>query len=154
MARKRRGRGESSIYQRESDGLWVGSVSLGYGPDGRRKRRTVYGKTKREAQEELDRLRNESRAGTLPDAGKLAMGQLLDRWLEALKAKVSTRRYERQESLVRLHLKPRVGGVRLAKLGAVHVEALAAELRADKVKPWAARHSLDTLGSACRNAVK
>jgi CubicO group peptidase (beta-lactamase class C family) len=30
MSRKRRGRGEHGIYQRESDGLWVASVSLGY----------------------------------------------------------------------------------------------------------------------------
>ena len=27
---KRRGHGEGSIYQRESDGKWVGSIDLGY----------------------------------------------------------------------------------------------------------------------------
>src|SRR5581483_11189652 len=81
MARKRRGRGEGSVFQR-ADGRWVGSVGLGYGGDGKRKRRTVYGATKQEVVEKLDQLRGDARAGTLPDAGGLTVGQLLDRWLQ------------------------------------------------------------------------
>jgi len=46
MAVKRRGRGEDSVYFDESNGYWVASVSLGYSPDGKRKRRTVRGHTK------------------------------------------------------------------------------------------------------------
>lgn len=52
MARKRRGRREGGIYQR-ADGLWVASVSLGYSPTGKRRRKVVYGKTKAEVQEKL-----------------------------------------------------------------------------------------------------
>src|SRR5262245_53777709 len=37
--RKRRSRGEGSIYCRDSDGVWVGSVSLGIGNDGKRRRK-------------------------------------------------------------------------------------------------------------------
>ena len=44
--RARRGRGEASIFQRESDGRWVASLSLGFDADGKRKRKTVYGSTK------------------------------------------------------------------------------------------------------------
>jgi hypothetical protein len=43
MARARRGRGEGGVFQRESDGLWAGTVSLGYDGTGNRKRRVVYG---------------------------------------------------------------------------------------------------------------
>src|SRR4051794_22161482 len=35
--RKRRGRGEASIFER-ADGQWVGSISLGYHESGKRKR--------------------------------------------------------------------------------------------------------------------
>src|SRR5262245_395384 len=136
MARSRRGRGEGGVYQRASDGLWVGTVSLGYGGNGRRKRKTVYGTTKKEASEKLADGQAAARVGNVPEAGSLTVGQLLDRWLEARKSKIGIRTYEVKESLVRVHLKPRIGGVRLAKLSGVHVEALAAELRADKVKPW------------------
>jgi hypothetical protein len=38
----RRGHGEGAIYQRASDGKWVGSVNLGY-ENGKRKRKTIYG---------------------------------------------------------------------------------------------------------------
>ena len=42
MPRKRRGRGEGSIYQ-ESDGRWVATISLGYRETGKRRRRKVTG---------------------------------------------------------------------------------------------------------------
>ena len=45
MARKRRGRGEGSIFQR-ADGRWTATITVGYDGNGKRKRRTVYGKTK------------------------------------------------------------------------------------------------------------
>ena len=50
MARKRRGYGEGSIYQRK-DGKWCASMDVGFDTTGRRKRRYVYGKTKKEVQE-------------------------------------------------------------------------------------------------------
>ncbi len=41
MAVKRRGSGEDSLYIDQANGYWVGSVSLGFTPDGKRRRRTV-----------------------------------------------------------------------------------------------------------------
>jgi integrase len=153
MARARRGRGEGSIHQRASDGLWAGVVSLGFDGNGRRKRKWAYGTSKKEVVDKLDEIRRAARVGILPDAGSMTVGQLLDRWLDARKSKFGARTYEAKESLVRVHLKPRVGGVRLAKLNGVHVESLAAELRNDGVRPWAARHALDALGSAMNFAI-
>ena len=46
MASKR-GNEEGSIYQRQ-DGIWVASVSLGFDGNGKRLRRTLYGKTRKE----------------------------------------------------------------------------------------------------------
>lgn len=40
----KRGHNEGSLHQRASDGLWVADVSLGYGPDGKRIRKRLYGK--------------------------------------------------------------------------------------------------------------
>jgi hypothetical protein len=57
--KKRRGRGEGSVFQRE-DGVWVGSLSLGLTAGGKRNRKTVYGATKKEVLDELDRLRSEA----------------------------------------------------------------------------------------------
>ena len=52
----RRGQGEGSIYQRK-DGRWVAELDLGW-EAGKRKRKPIYGKTRREVQEKLERPAN------------------------------------------------------------------------------------------------
>ena len=52
----RRGNNEGSIYQRKSDGLWVGSVTTGYKTDGKPIRKTVYGKTRQDVAKKVTAL--------------------------------------------------------------------------------------------------
>jgi integrase len=157
MARKssraRRGRGEGSIFER-ADGQWVGSISLGYTEAGKRKRKTIYGSTKKEVLDELDQLRGEARVGDLPDAGSLTVGQLLERWLQSNKSKMAARTYEEREKTVANHLRPRLGGLKLAKLTALHVESFYADLHNDGIGPWAIRHAANALGAALNHAVR
>jgi integrase len=73
---KERGYGEDSIYfdhasncrdgqhHRGCAGRWRGSVSLGFGPDGKRVRRKVSGWTKTEVKDKLQRPHDELRNGT------------------------------------------------------------------------------------------
>jgi hypothetical protein len=49
----RRGHGEDAIYFTAAKNRYVGSVSLGYGPDGKRIRCEVFGKTKQEVRARL-----------------------------------------------------------------------------------------------------
>jgi integrase len=79
---------------------------------------------------------------------------MLDRWLESKKGKLGARTYEEKERLIRVHLKPRIGGVWLANVNGLHVEGLLAELQASGVKPWAARHAIDVLDYALNSSVK
>jgi hypothetical protein len=62
----RRGRGEDAIYLAAAKNRYVGSVSLGYGPDGKRIRRKVFGKTKQEVRARLKELHQELNAGVRP----------------------------------------------------------------------------------------
>jgi integrase len=59
----RRPRGEDAIYFDTAKNRYVGSVSLGYGPDGKRIRRKVSGKTKQEVRDRLKALHQEMDAG-------------------------------------------------------------------------------------------
>jgi hypothetical protein len=61
--RRRRPRGEDAIYFAAAKNRYVGSVSLGYGPDGKRIRRKVFGKTKQEVRDRLKALHKEMDAG-------------------------------------------------------------------------------------------
>jgi len=45
---KRRGHGEDAIYFAADKNRYIGAVSLGFGPDGKRLRRKVSGRTKQE----------------------------------------------------------------------------------------------------------
>lgn len=55
----RRSRGEDAIYFATEKNRYVGSVSLGYGPNGKRIRRKVFGKTKQEVRDRLKALHQE-----------------------------------------------------------------------------------------------
>jgi integrase len=153
MTRSRRGRGEGGVHQRP-DGLWVGTLSLGLDGRGKRKRRTVYWKTKHEALAKLDSLRGKVRAGTLAESGKLTVGQVLDLWLANLKSRVDAATYEARERTVRVHLTGRIGATKVDRIKAVHLEALAKELGDDGVGSWALRAALDVLDSALAFAAR
>jgi integrase len=155
MARARRGRSEGSVFFRESDKQWVGSISLGYDGTGKRKRRTVYGATKQEAQEKLRHLQGEADTGTLADAEKLTVGAYLQRWLDnTAKNTVRATTLERYEVLVRLHLKPILGGVRLGKLRAIHIEQCYAQMERDGSGAWTRKMAGTLLSNALRHAVR
>jgi len=79
-AARRRGHGEDSIYLDTARGRYVGAVSLGYGPDGRRIRRKVSGKTKQEVREKLKTLHAEIDSGLKTSAG-YTVRQAVDDWL-------------------------------------------------------------------------
>jgi integrase len=125
----RRGRGEASIYQRESDGKWVGSLSLGYDTNGKRRRKVVYADSKGEVAEELRKLQADHDAGRLVETEELTTGQFLTRWLNnTAKERVRPATWERYRQLVELYLVPFLGRIMLAKLRPMHVEQCYAEM--------------------------
>lgn len=65
MARvtKKRGNGEGTICFKESRNKWMGQVSVGKGPDGKNIRKTIYGDTRREVKEKIDKLLSKIQAG-------------------------------------------------------------------------------------------
>lgn len=120
---KRRRRGEGTVFKR-ADGYWVKSASLGRGPDGKRKRITVYAKTIAELNEKMAQAKREAEADTPAAARTLTVADLLDRWYAAVKPSVTEGTALNYDQHVRLHIKPHVGGVRLKDLRPDHVEHL------------------------------
>lgn len=122
---KRRGHGDGSIHLRK-DGRWAASISLE-----NRKRKTFYGKNRKEAQEKLIAALREQQQGTLVTAPQQTVKQFLDDWLENThKHNVRPRSYERYEQIVRLHIVPSLGKVPLQKLAPQQLK----KLYADKLK--------------------
>ncbi len=76
----RRGFGEDAIYFATAKNRYVGSVSLGYGPDGKRIRRKVLGKTKQEVRDRLKALHLELDSG-VRSSSTYTVRQAVDDWL-------------------------------------------------------------------------
>jgi len=121
---KSRAHGDGDVFQRKNKEERITSYRGAYvGPDGRR--RYVSGRTKEEARKALREARAGADAGLVFDAGKLALSTYLDRWLaDSVKDTVRQRTYERYESIVRVHIKPTIGRVKLKALTPAHARAL------------------------------
>lgn len=151
MKRRRRGRNEGSIFERE-DGLWVGSVSLGRDGDGKRKRRTVYGKSKADVQTKVRELQAMAETN-VADAGNVRVGEFLQRWLAMKIGTVQHHTYTPYADHVRRYLIPHLGQVKLAKLSSLHVEGLYTALTAAGVSAAMQRKAGTTLRCALQHAV-
>jgi integrase len=79
---KRRGHGEDSVYFDAVNNCWVGAVSLGYSPDGKRRRRTVRGRTKTEVRDKLRGLREDIASGVKAPAA-YTVQQAVEDWLDS-----------------------------------------------------------------------
>jgi integrase len=77
---KRRGHGEDAIYFDAAKNRYMGAVSLGYTPEGKRIRRKVSGRTKQEVRDKLRVLHRELDAGIRSSAG-YTVRQAVEDWL-------------------------------------------------------------------------
>lgn len=119
----KRGTGEGTIYFHEGRQLWCAQVHLGYA-DGKRQRKTIYGKTRKDVAEKLKVVLREQQQGKVRATRKKTVADFLDDWLRAVRPTIRARTYDSYESIVRVHLKPRVGHYQLEKLTPDHVSAL------------------------------
>jgi hypothetical protein len=53
----RQAKGSGTVFYRESDGRWVGEITVGKKPDGKPIKRTVYARSSEEAFEKLDQVK-------------------------------------------------------------------------------------------------
>ena len=126
----RRDWGSGAIEQR-SKGRWRVAVELPRDPaTGKRRRRrfTVKG-TKRDAQRALREALNERDHGGV-DPSRITTGEWLEHWVEqrVREGALAPGTLETYRSMVRAHLVPAVGPVRLQELRAHHVRALKDDL--------------------------
>lgn len=113
-----RGHGEGTIYQRK-DGRWVASITLE-----NRKRKTFYGKTRKEVQEKLRIALNEQKQGILATGPQQTVKQFLEQWLEEVhKPAIRIGTYKGYRMYLDNHIIPALGHVQLQKLTPQRVQA-------------------------------
>lgn len=150
---KRRGHGEGAIFQRESDGYWVGTVELGRTADGKRRRKTVYARTRREVSEQMKALLAQQQQGLLQDIERITFAAFASRWLDHVRATRELRTWVDYEQVARIHLVPALGSTQLTRIRPIQIQTLYDET-AKRLAARTVRHHHEVLHNALNQAVE
>ena len=117
----KRANGEGSIYKR-TDGRWCGTVSVEGG-----KRKAFYGTTRAEVNKKVQAGLKSQQDG-LPIVGEqLTVAEFSTQWLKSIKPSLRPSTFTSYEMLVRRHVVPQIGRVRLARLTPGRLQGLYAD---------------------------
>ena len=129
----KRGNGEGSIYRR-ANGTWAAQYTV-WTAEGR-KRRSVSGKTRAEVSRKLTQAMANRDGGFVYDAGTLTVSEYLDKWLaDSVKATVKETTYANYSYIIRVHISPALGRLRLKGLTPAHVRGFYGRKPAQTSRP-------------------
>lgn len=132
-SRSRRGSGEGGLHRR-ADGRWEARIDIERA-NGRRRRISIYGRTRREVVERLRQKQNDIANGSLVADERVTVERWLNHWVREIlpnrvaNGTLSVSTYHSYADSVRRHLNPGLGHIRLTKLQATDVDRLIAERR-------------------------
>ena len=148
----RRGHGEGSIHRR-SDGRWAAVVDLGW-QAGKRRRKYVYGATRREVVDKLRRVKDEVTRSGAPSDDRITVEAYVQQWLDAVKPTVRASTYSKYESAMRRHVVPTLGKQPLSRVTPQQVTLLYRHLLASGLSPRSVVHVHRILHRALEHAVR
>lgn len=118
---KRRGNGEGSISRHPKRDLWMARYTVET-PAGT-KRRTVYGRTRKEMRDKLAKALADRADGIVFDDENMTVAEYLDGWLKgSVYGSLRDSTYDCYEIICRRHIASVLGARKLSKLTAMHVQ--------------------------------
>ena len=129
-------------------------VELGW-TSGKRKRKVIYGKTRKEVAEKLKVILRDQQQGLPVAMERQTVGQFLDHWLaDTILPNRRAKTYRRYEQIARCHLVPALGRVALAKLEPQQVQALLKRTQAEGLSPRTVAYIRAVLRQALNQALR
>ena len=121
----KRGNGEGSVCRRPN-GRWQGSITIGRDDRGRLIRKYFYGKTRKETSEKLNRAIEELRDNRfINKSDNPTVEQWCHEWLWSYKRNsVKQKTFDQYETILRTHIIPDIGDIRLADLKTMHIQRI------------------------------
>jgi integrase len=147
----KRGNREGSIYQR-SDGRWVGQISLPGDSRVRRRRKSVYGRTRADVRRKLVDAQKTIQDGGQIGSDLITVGTYMTSWLDHRRHEIRWQTWRRYEQIFRTHIEPVLGGVRLSKLRPDHLRDLYSAKLEEGLSSTTVKHIHAVLRAALRQA--
>ena len=137
---------------KRTDGRFMARYTV-HTPDGPR-RKTIYGRKYKEVEKLLAEARGDAARGLIFDADNLKLGEYLARWLaDSVADTVRPSTFERYEQIVRVHIRPALGNLKLKSVTPAHVRGLYREKLEAGLSPRTVQYVHVTLHKALKQAV-
>lgn len=151
---KRRQYGSGSVYQRKSDGRWMGVIQAGWTEKGTRRVITVSAATEVEAKRKVERKRRELDGSGQPAAdARVTVKAWAEAWLEIHQRSARPKYYATDASIVRQWIIPTLGRKRIAALTPADVRAVVKAIEDAGRSTTTARYAQGVLKRMLRAAI-
>jgi len=134
--------------------LWRGFLSFGLGPNGKRRRVSVYGKTKAEIVDKLHAADRGTAAIDAYSARATTLTAFVARWLADTQGSLAASTQDRYASLLRIHIEPNFGDFTLGNATAPRLQATMTRLQGNGVTPRVLQQIRTLLHRALQQAVE
>jgi len=147
---QRRAHGEGTIFFNSKKNLWVAKVSL---PNGHRK--TKYNKFQRVVKQWLQEEREKVSKGTFIYDSKINVSGFMSYYMETYgKVKLRSTTYVSYSQVIRSHINPELGGIKLSQLTPNQINQLIKKKLDDGLSPRMVEYIHGILKRALNRAVK
>jgi integrase len=137
---------------KRKDGRYMARYTV-HTPNGP-KRKMIYGRKYKDVEKKLAEARGDAARGLVFDADNLKLGEYLDRWLaDSVADTVRQSTFERYEQIVRVHIRPALGNLKLKDVTPAHVRGLYREKLEAGLSARSVQYVHVTLHKALKQAV-
>ena len=140
---------------------WEARLTVGYDPGtGKQIQRSFSGKTQKEVREKMQALAVEVNNNTYKEPTKMTVGEWMDIWYAEYLGNTKPHTKKSYAGVIKNHIKPAIGAIKLSTLSPVHVQKLINGIRSAKkltigrpVNPKTVKNVHGVLHSALQQAV-
>jgi integrase len=154
MTRSRESGPRKYVHPQTEEVTWSFVVDVGVDADGKRKQARRRGfKTKKEATNALNALRSDVQKHVYVTPAKQRVGEYLDEWLSSVAGDLQASTLSSYKRVLRVHVRPRIGGKQLQHLDASALKKMYAEL-GETLSQRSVRYAHAILHHALKDAVE
>ena len=147
---KRREKGEGTVFQRKSDGLWIAE----YKHEGSAKKKYFSGKTESEAKKKLREYKKEIAKNGYVEIQKKTVQDYMSNWFNVIKAiELKPKSLDALTHTLNNQVYPRIGSVQLASLNARDIQAMINQLTLEKYAYSTIKKAYNAINSCFKLAV-